>query len=249
MRNKIVVVMQPTFFPWLGYFDLIDQADVFIFYNDVQYERRSWQNRNRINCAHGEMFITLPVKKGNLKDSINSKIILLDDIWKKKFFKTLKSSYSKSPYFEEVIEWLENMLLMNFIFLDEFNITLIKSICQKIGIHDTTFVLSSDFQLKSNQRTEKLVELTEINNGNIYLSTIGSKDYLLSDGADKKFQQKGIQLLFHNYSPIVYNTLYKPFRPYMSILDCLFNCGFSECLSVIRAGRRESLSPENLVSK
>ncbi|MCX8080340.1 MAG: WbqC family protein [Bacteroidia bacterium] len=245
MADKVVVVMQPTFAPWLGYFDLIDQADVFVFYDNVQFVKSSWQSRNRINTHQGELFLTIPVHQTHRNTNINEIEIFYGNNWKKKMLRTLHLTYNKSKYFQEVYNFIESHFDFNYSKISDFNIELIKKICQKIGIR-TQLVKSSDINLYATDRTEKLIELTQKHNGNIYLSTLGSSAYLSVENAEERFKQKGISLIYHHYIPVEYPVVTGKFLPYMSILDCLFNCGFDKTIEIVRAGRRPSLTPLQL---
>lgn len=239
----MLAVMQPTLFPWLGYFDLIDQSDTFVLYNDVQFSKQSWQTRNRIPTANGVLLISIPTLKCDLHSNIEQVYLDTTKDWNKKLLKTLQLTYQKSAYFSEVFPWLTSFLQKEFTLLQDFNSTFIKEVSAKIGI-DTTFTFSSDLSIISSDRVDRLIELSTMHQAHAYLSTTGSYGYLNDEHAHERFAKQGIKLLFHHYKPIEYNTGKNGFEPYMSIIDALFHCGFSNCLSVIRAGRHENYTFE-----
>lgn len=235
----ICAIMQPTMFPWLGYFDLIDQSDVFIFLNDVQFSKQSWQTRNRISTSNGIYLISKTTVKCSIDTQIRDVHLDKNKEWNKKLLKTLQLTYSKSQHFEEVFDWMTFFLEKDFERLEEFTISFIKEVSKKIGI-SKRFVISSELGLKKNNRVDKLIELNIKQNSSTYLSTVGSFDYLDVEDAQFFFHGNGIDIFFQNYIPQKYDTGKLPFEPYMSILDALFHCGFDYCLSIIKAGRQTS---------
>lgn len=235
--------MQPTLFPWLGYFDLIDQSDMFIFYNDVQFVKRSWQSRNRISTPNGILQLTIPTVKCSQQTIIQDVYLEKENNWGKNLVKTLKHNYIKSKHYDSVINWISNFLDLEFEKLQDFNTAFIREVCNKIGIK-SDFVFSSDIQLKSICRIEKFIEMTILFEDNIYLSPVGSFGYLNDENAGERFKKRNLQIMFHNYEPIKYETGKIRFEPYMSILDALFNCGFEDTLNIIRLGRKENFTYE-----
>jgi hypothetical protein len=113
MRNKTCAIMQPTYIPWLGYFDLMDSVDSFVFLNDVQWAKWSWQVRNRIKTSQGGLFLTVPIKRGvksRLETKINEAQINDTEMWREKHLKSIFVAYRKSRYFDEVFPFLETMI-------------------------------------------------------------------------------------------------------------------------------------------
>jgi len=240
-NSRIIAVMQPTYFPWLGYFDLIDQSDVFILYNDVQLSKQSWQTRNRIPTANGITLISLPIKKCALDTIIKDAQIDNTKPWQKKLLRTMQLNYAKASHFEEIYGWLSALLEQNYHSLQELNSTFIMETAKKIGIN-TQFHFSSELNINATDRVDRLIELSKKSSCNVYLSTTGSYGYLAEENGDNRFKEHGIILAFHNYKPVSYSTGKLPFEPYMSVLDTLFHCGFVGTLEIIRAGRKSSLS-------
>lgn len=229
--------MQPTFFPWVGFFDLIDQSNVFVLYNDVQFSKQSWQTRNRISSKNGIVNITLPVQKNKFQSAINNILIDNKKPWAKKLINTLYHTYRKAAFFDEVHIWISAFLEREYTKLNELNISFIELTSRKIGI-DTKFICSSDLELLVDDRTERLLFICQNLECNSYLSTKGSMGYLKEDFGVERFADKRIELSFHNYEPENYSTGNLPFEPYMSIVDLMYHLGFKKVLNVIRAGRR-----------
>ena len=127
-NNKTCVIMQPTYLPWLGYFDLIRQSDIFVFLNDVQFSKQSWQVKNRIKNLSEELMITIPVKKSSLSTKID--MVLIDNTknWKKKHLKSIYLAYKKSEFFDEIYPIIENVINTEVDFLSEFNTIIVKKI-------------------------------------------------------------------------------------------------------------------------
>ena len=242
---KTCVVMQPTYLPWLGYFDLIDQADVFVFYNDVQYVKQSWQSRNRIITANGVIYISVPVLKMNIGTKIEEIEIDNRKPWKKKLLKTLFYTYQKTPFFKTIYPFFKDFFSTDYQLLSELNISLIKSISSKMYI-DTKFYNSSQLSSKKNKKDARLVDISKELQCDSYLSTLGSASYIEAISNGGEFLKKGIDLYYHNFNHPKYNQLNKNFEPYMSIVDLLFNEGFENSLMIIKKGRKKPMKPGDI---
>jgi hypothetical protein len=237
--------MQPTFFPWLGYFDLISKSNFFVFYDDVQFVKQSWQTRNRIKTANGVIFINIPVIKNKLNSKINQIEIDNRKPWGKKIKKTLFYTYQKSLYFEEVYPFFEELLDKQYKKLYEFNSNVIVEICKKIGI-ETNFYFSSNLSSNKNIKDKRLVDICKELDCNQYLSTIGSSFYIESDSPGGEFIKNQIELFYHNYLPVEYSQNFDKFEPYMSIIDLLFNEGFKKSNIIINQGSEKFIQSKDL---
>ncbi|MBS1630815.1 MAG: WbqC family protein [Bacteroidetes bacterium] len=239
--TKKIAIMQPTFNSWLGLFDMIDKVDTFVFYDDVQLTKRSWQVRNRILTTNGELFLTIPITKSAHRDEI---LILSAEInykenWMDKHIKSIEMAYKKCPFYFEVFEVLEQHYQEKIKTLSEFNCSLINRILSKIGINTNTLRSSDLFRIEGT-KDSRLVNICKSLGASTYLSACGSANYieLLSPGGE--FTKHGINLLYHNYSIQSYPQIQtNKFVPYMGIFDLLFNVGFNEALAYIRKGREE----------
>ncbi|WP_448213115.1 WbqC family protein [Colwellia sp. MEBiC06753] len=233
----LAAIMQPTYLPWCGYFDLIDSVDIFVFLDDVKLEKSSWQTRNRIKSANGEIMLTVPVStpKGRMETLINQTPISSHAPWQKKHIKTLFSSYQKAPYFEEVYSFLKELIGQNYTQLSELNSHIITAICRKLTIN-TKLVFSSELEEIEGVKDQRLVSICHVLDVNHYLSPVGSADYLEKDSPGGAVTKAGITLSYQNFQHPSYQQLYGDFISHLSIVDMLFNCGFEQTIALIRSG-------------
>jgi hypothetical protein len=218
----IVSIMQPTYIPWVGYFNLIKNSDIFIFLDDVQFSKRSWQQRNKILNDKNIITLTVPVfSKNKFLQNINQTRINNCDNWKKKHLSSIRFNYAKHNYFEEFYELYKNTLLKNYEFLSELNISLIKTITNYLNIN-CTFENSS--RLNINQTKEnKIIGILEKLSATEYISPSGSIAYL---GDGEKILQSGFEFKYQNYKIKEYSQKNcKSFTPNLSIIDMIFNHG------------------------
>lgn len=233
-------IMQPTYLPWLGYFDLIDQVNKFIFLDSVQLAKRSWQVRNRINTRQGELYLTIPLQKVKSRDEtlISEAQLCTTENWKEKHLLSIEHAYKKSEYFSEVFPVILEVYNLPFAGLANFNITLIKVLAYKMGIR-TEFYRSSEILSQSEFKKDQLLTQLCLHTGSTeYLSPVGSFNYIELESPGGAFMANKVQLYYHNYSHPEYRQGSKPFVPYMCILDLLFNEGFENSLAIIKKGRR-----------
>ncbi len=227
------VIMQPTYLPWAGYFNLISQADIFVFLDDVQYEKSSWQSRNRIILNNQSHLLSVPVQKLSLSQTIST--IKLDDRrnWRTKHFKTIEHAYSKHPYQKEILMILQGLFDKSVQNLSELNICLIQILSEHLEL-STKFLRASDLNIDG-KRSEHIFKICEYLNCNEYLSPIGSKQYLQED---KVFEQSKIKLLFQEYEPMPYPQLKcLNFISHLSIIDVVANIGWQGALEYIQNGK------------
>jgi hypothetical protein len=217
--------MQPTYLPWSGYFNLIYTTDIFIFLDDAQYSKGSWHNRNLIINNSKKTWITIPVKKHNLKTNLN-KIYLYDlEKSKKEHINLLKQSYYRHPFYDSVEEIFNFFLTVKTNILSELNIILIKFICEKLFIKNK-FIQSSDLEVKTQKRTDKLIGILKNFNVTEYLSPQGSMAYLLDDNFYNKTE---INLKFSNFKTREYPQHYNKnsYFDKLSVIDVIANLGWS----------------------
>jgi hypothetical protein len=231
----VLVVMQPTYLPWMGYFDLIDQSDVFIFLDTVQFEKQSWQQRNRIKTPQGTHWLTVPVFHAETQPIIQARIVQIKSIgsWRRKHWLSLLSNYQKAPFWSEFGPSFEQLYQRKHEKLAELNIDLINMLCEAIGIR-AKFVRTSELPPLSGKKAEPLVALCKMFGADVYLSPAGSQAYLESDVL---FWKNGTSLLFQQYEHPKYPQLYGEFIPYLSVVDLMMNAG-PKALEIIRSGRR-----------
>lgn len=238
-KSNKVAMMQPTFLPWQGYFELINNADTFIFLDDFQYSVGSFHNRNRLFISYNQAdYVTVPVnKKISFKKALNLVPTPVDVYWKKQICKTITYNYQKAPFFHDIWDTMYPALARQYSQLAELNISLIKTICSILKIQKN-FVLSSTLT-KSGQRSQEVYSILKSTNASSYLCANGAFEYMLED----KIFPNEIPVLFQNYQPKPYNQINsKKFIPYLSILDALFNIGPEETLKLVEHGTEKWLS-------
>jgi hypothetical protein len=217
------VILQPSYIPWRGYFDLIRRADLFVFYDDVQYDTRGWRNRNRIKTSHGPKWLTIPVRKhGVQKESIPINTIAIDDSadWPRQHLATLTLSYAKAPHFSSYQDWLQRVYAGPPRLLADFTIATTIELAGMIGIDRTTFLRSSTLGIDG-RKTDRLVAILREVGATQYLSGPSARDYI----EPEKFAEAGIGLEFITYDYPEYPQLHPPYDPQVSILDLLFMTG------------------------
>jgi hypothetical protein len=221
MMGKKVAIVQSNYIPWKGYFDLIKSADEFILFDDMQYTKRDWRNRNKIKTQNGLMWLTIPVQvKGKYHQKINETVIG-DPGWSRRHWKSIIHSYSRVKYFDAYRELFEDLFLgANERFLSQINYRFLTAICEILGI-GTTLSWSMDYRLVEG-KTERLVDLCRQANAAEYISGPAAKGYI----DEELFSEEGITLRYMDYSGYPeYNQLFPPFEHHVSIIDLIFNEG------------------------
>lgn len=220
---KKVAIVQSNYIPWKGYFDMIAAVDEFILYDDMQYTRRDWRNRNQIKTPQGLQWLTVPVKvKGKYHQTIRETEIDGAD-WAGTHWKTIVLNYRRAPHFEEVAAVFEPFYRQHqYIHLSVLNRELIEAVCGYLGI--TTKISNSwDYQLIEG-KTERLADLCSKAGGTEYISGPAAKDYI----EEHLFTERGIKLSWFDYAGYPeYPQLWGEFTHGVTILDLLFNCGKS----------------------
>ena len=238
-----IVITQPTFLPWIGYFDLLDDADVVVFLNDVQFEKRSWQQRNRIVTKNGLEWITIPVKvKGKRNQLIKDVRINEEEVNFNKIKKKITQNYSHSKYFanyeKDFFDIFKEKLHQPK--LIELNLSLILWAMKILKIEKKIY-LSSDFSSK-NKSTQKIIDICKTLNSKDYLSAMGSKNYLEKD--IQILKNNDLNIYFHAYKHPKYKQCFKFFHEYASIIDLFFNEG-SNSFKIIKSGNLKYTKLEN----
>lgn len=220
---KKVFISQSNYIPWKGYFDAINLADEFVLYDDVQYTKKDWRNRNKIKTNEGLLWLTIPVR---VKGKFNQKICetkVDGRPWIKKHLKSILLNYRESPYFDDyrdIIQELYNSI--NSEFLSEINYMFLNRICQILGIN-TVFKWSMDFKLVEG-RTERVVDLCQQLNATTLINGPKAKYHM----DETLFEKAGIRVEYMDYSGYPeYPQLCPPFKHSVSIIDLIFNTGIT----------------------
>ncbi len=221
--NKKVAIMQSNYIPWKGYFDLINMVDEFILYDDVQYNRRNWRNRNQIKTPDGVKWVTIPVNvKGKFHQKINE-VTAVNNHWRKKHWRTIQFAYKNALFFDEYEAFFENLFLDSSIRnLSEINRKFIAAICSLLGIKTKTSTTKIYDCESSSDKVVSIIELLKRANASTFLNGPVAKQYMHED----MFMPYGIQLLWMDYFGYPeYNQLFGKFDHYVSIIDLIFNMG------------------------
>jgi len=217
------VILQPSYIPWRGYFHQIQKADVFVFYDCVQYDEHGWRNRNQIKTTNGLQWLTIPV----MTRGVHTSAIPIKDIrvvphnpWAKKHWRTLQQNYRQAPYFDRYAPALEQFYTREETLLADFTCDLTVFLARELGVGHTRFLRSSTLPA-TGARTDRLLTILTHLGATHYVSGPSARDYLELD----KFAAAGISVEFMSYDYPQYPQLFGPFEPAASILDLLFNTG------------------------
>ena len=218
----IVGILQPGYLPWLGFFEQLLRSDIFVLYDDVQYDKHGWRNRNRVKGPQGPVWLTVPVRtKGLGKPKINEVAInSAQPRWAYKHCQTLQQFYGKAPFFPHYYPLLEQTLVEPWEQLLDLDLSLIRLIAGWLGL-TTEIVLSSSLGCEAEDPTQRLVDICRAVDADIFYEGSSGKNYL--DLA--KFAAAGIQVVFQDYQCQPYPQLFGEFISHLSVVDALFNCG------------------------
>jgi len=228
--SKIVVIHQPDFLPYLGFFQRLVKADLYVALDHVQFVNgtsRSWMHRDIIKSPRGSQWLSLSVRKAPRDTAINA-IDLADFDWKSRNLNLIRQNYKGAPYFDEIFPELEKLYAMPCSKLCEFTIVSIEMLLRLFDINIPR-VNSSSLQPAGN-KNELLVDILTKAEATHYLSGVGARDYF--DPAP--FFDAGIEVIWQNFTHPVYPQLYNEFIPYLSSIDLLFNCGIDKSREILR---------------
>lgn len=221
--HPVVAIHQPNYLPWLGYFYKMEECDVFVFLDAVQFPRgQSFANRNRIKVHNGTTWLTVPVTlpDGEEGKATYNEVAFATDKWKRKHLKTLQMNYKRSPYYDEIYPLIEEQLHRHDDFV-ELNIGLITVCTQYLGLQTDTIRLS-ELPGSFGEKTQLIVDICDALDAHVYLSgTGGGKEY----NDEALLQEHGIELRYSQFTHPEYPQPWGDFEPNLSIIDLLFNCG------------------------
>lgn len=241
--SKCVAIAQPTFLPWMGWFDLADQVDLFIILDDVPFSKQSWQQRNRIKTRNGLELLIVPVKTAGRLGQRILDCELADPLFRVKMIKSLQSNYSKTRFFDAIFEDFEATLTSatSTNFLVDLNCMLISWMAIKLGI--ATPMVRASTLVASGERGEHVAAICTSVGANRYISPAGAEQYLIED--KHSFDKRSIEIKIQVYEHPEYTQQFAPFISYASALDLIFNLGPSAG-EVMRSGRR---APRAILSR
>lgn len=220
MNQARVAVLQSNYIPWKGYFDLIHDVDLFVFYDDLQYTVRDWRHRNRIKAATGVQWLSIPA--GDDRNRLICEVELIDSRWQAKHWQTLRQNYTKCPHFERYRAYFEHVYLgSRWTHLSALNHELIRHIAVEFLGVQTRFADSRQYRA-SGAKLERLIDVVVKAGAGRYVSGPAAKDYIVQE----RFDALGIELVWKDYSGYPeYPQRFPPFEHGVTILDLLFNTG------------------------
>jgi len=232
-NTKTVGILQPGYLPWLGFFEQLYQCDIFVLYEDVQFEKGSWRNRNRIKTPIGPQWLTVPVLlKGHgfplIKDvEVNSSVR-----WQNKHIKAIIQNYSRTPFFGLYADGLFEILGRPWKYLIDLDLELTHWIAKQLNI-STPIVLSSNLGVPGSN-VQRLIDIVHLLGGNRFYEGSAGKNYI----DIRIFEQSGIEVTFQDYQHPGYPQPYGDFVSHLSIVDLIFNCG-PESLNILLMSKQE----------
>jgi len=229
---RVVAIMQPTYLPWIGYLAMIDRVDMFVYLDTVQFARRSWQHRNRIKSAHGELLLSIPTfNKGRRDQKIADVCIDWTTNFSDSHWRSIEMAYRKAKEFRRYAEELHALLTRREERLADYTIALSGWLCQKFGI-ETPVMRSSAIEYDG-AKADALAAICQSCGADRYLSAPGSQEYIEESDA---FARAGVDVEYHRYRHPRYEQGAGEFLEYMSSIDLLFHHGGEAGLAILKSG-------------
>jgi len=230
MQDRIVVIHQPDFLPYLGFFDRLMKADVYVVFDNVQYVRssRGWTSRDKIKTKNGEKWISVSTQKAPRNTAINQILLVKDDEWRKNNLNLIRENYRGSPFYEEIFPYIEELYQYRCERMMDFNL---QSIQMLINLFDIRIDIVFASELKpEGQNNSLIIDIMKKLGCTKYLSGVGARDYYVPE----LYEQAGIEVIWQEFEHPVYRQQFEGFIPYLSSIDMLFNCGIEESRKIIR---------------
>ena len=227
----ILAAHQPQYLAYTGYFDKLDQADVFVLLDTVQYKKNEWINRNRIKTPNGPLFVTVPVSF-SFGDTIKDVRLIPNNPWLRKHLQSIRTYYGKAEYFKEYIALLQQILMREYDTLSELNNTIIIEIARWLGI-ETRIETASNLPEMPDQPDRRLIELAKHFGCDTYLAGSGGRDYMDAS----IWQGSGVKVQFQQFEEPERMQMHGDLIPNLSIIDLLMNEG-GESLKILRQVRK-----------
>jgi hypothetical protein len=215
----ILTAHQPAYLPWLGLLHKIALADLFCFFDIVQYQRKDFNNRNKINTANGPIWLTVPVESKDRFNSVINDIKIINNGWEKKHLRSIELNYKKTKYFNVYMPKLSEIILDENKYLSDLNYKILLYLLEVFNI-DTKIVKASNFKLNG-VKTDLVLDMCKQLKADKYIFGEQGNSYADVDA----FNKAGVDVYFQKYKHPVYNQVGRDFVPYMSAIDLLFNEG------------------------
>lgn len=230
MEDKIVVIHQPDFMPYLGFFDRLLKADIYVVFDNVQYVRssRGWTSRDKIKTQNGEKWISVSTQKAARDTAINQILLSKDSGWREDNLNLIHENYKKSPYYSEIMPYISELYSYQCERMMDFNLQSIKMLMQLFDIH-IDIVIASELNPTGKSNT-LIIDIMKKLGCTKYLSGVGARDYYIPE----LYEEAGIEVIWQDFKHPVYKQQYEGFIPYLSSIDMLFNCGIEESRRLLR---------------
>jgi hypothetical protein len=216
----IVVGHQPQYIPYIAFFNKISKADVFVFVDNIQFNRKSWQQRTLIRCNNAPLYLTIPVSKKGKYDQLINEVEIIDDGWRKKHWKTIYLSYHKTPYFDLYKNDLEYFYSREWKYLSDFTSNLIKYFIDAIGIEFKKIYTGSELGIIG-EKTNLLIDICRKTGCNTYLSGSGAKAYV----DEQLLRDNNLKHVFNEFIPVTYKHYGNSSIDGLGIIDVMFMHG------------------------
>lgn len=221
-----IAIMQPYFMPYIGYFQLINAVDKFVIYNDVNYIKQGWINRNNILLNGTSFQFTIPLENASSFKKINETKLnnKLYGIWRDKFLKSLHQAYNRAPYYKKVSNMIINLMNQNYNYVCDLNVAAILEVCRMCNIDTEIIESSENYQNDYLKGEGRVIDICQQEFASVYVNAIGGK--MIYDRVS--FSDKKIKLQFLNSLPICYRQYNHDFVPNLSIIDLLMFADHNE---------------------
>jgi len=216
-----LVISQPMFFPWIGFFEQIKSCDSYVHYNDVQYSKGGFTNRVQVKSPQGSKWMTVPLKGVHLGQAINEVEINNDKDWRVSHLGLLKSCYATAPYYSEMLALVKTLYEQDWELIDDLAQSTLIKICEYFGLlADKEFINIQDLSILGSNSTRVLDTVLKLK-ADTYITGHGAIRYLNHD----IFEEAGVRVEYMDYQKKRYAQLNGDFNPYVSILDLIANVG------------------------
>lgn len=231
MKDKLVVIHQPDFMPYLGFFQRLVQADIYIVMDNVQYVRgsKTQTSRDKIKTVKGEKWINVGIQKPEYKCRIDEVRLLREEQWRKRSLNLIRENYRKADYFNEVYPYIERLYSLEYDRMIDFNMASIYMLIELFMIDSLEIKYASELSV-SGKSNELIINLVKAVGCHRYLSGIGAKNYY----NPVLYEEAGIEVIWQKFDHPVYKQQFGEFIPYLSSIDLLLNCGIKNSREIIR---------------
>lgn len=231
----LAVILQPTYLPWIGFFGQIDVADIFVFYDDVQFVRRSFQRRNRVRTPKGWTYLSVPVET-TLGDTIARVRIKNDVAWMEEHRRSIDHLYRRAAFYQDHVRLLDDLYGSEWSHLGEMTISQAKRTAEELGISAEFF--SSSALSPTGTKTERLIDTLEKVGADAYLTGPAARAYI----EPERFDEEDIDLSWFSFNHPVYKQRFPGFEPFMACIDMLFNIGATSAREIIREASQRAIT-------